>query len=128
MIFYSVPITAEYLEQLSVTMLAHMVTMQNKAFENEFHILDEENELASCDENEQVAWLDKVEKSPNSAKPKKLLVNLIVSRASLLADIRKMERLDDYNETKKSELKSSDVEIQPCSSSKLTKLADDELI
>lgn len=62
MIFYSIPISPEYLELLPVSALSHLVSAQNKVCKNQFHILDEEDQVVECTEEEQKAWLSDVEK------------------------------------------------------------------
>ncbi|RNA32361.1 hypothetical protein BpHYR1_052915 [Brachionus plicatilis] len=80
MIFFMVPISKDYLEKLSVQELVHLVKTQNGSFENEFQKLDDDSELASCTEAEQMKWLQNVQ---NSGKPKKLLIELLFKRAEL---------------------------------------------
>ena len=60
MMFFMVPISKEYLEQLTIQMLVHTVKTQNSSFENEFHIMVDD-EMKSCSEAEQQDWLIKEE-------------------------------------------------------------------
>jgi hypothetical protein len=55
MIFFSIPISAEHLEQLSVATLIHIITVQNKSMGNEFHMLNDEDEVVECTAEEQKA-------------------------------------------------------------------------
>ncbi|RNA31451.1 hypothetical protein BpHYR1_010620 [Brachionus plicatilis] len=50
-----VPISKDYLEKLSVQELVHLIKTQNGSFENEFQKLDDDSELVSCTEAEQMA-------------------------------------------------------------------------
>ncbi|RNA15567.1 pol [Brachionus plicatilis] len=66
--------------------------------------MDDDSELVSCTEAEQMEWLQNVQ---NSGKPKKLLIELLFKRAELLASIKKMKIEEDcfrnINQSKKSE-------------------------
>ena len=78
-----VPMSKDYLEKLSVQELVHLIKTQNGSFINEFQKLDDDSELESCTEAEQIEWLQNVGKS------KKMLIELLFKTAELLASIKK---------------------------------------
>ncbi|RNA20124.1 hypothetical protein BpHYR1_010139 [Brachionus plicatilis] len=51
-----VPISKDYLEKLCVQELVHLIKTQNGSFENEIQRLDDDSELVSCTEAEQMEW------------------------------------------------------------------------
>ncbi|RNA18971.1 hypothetical protein BpHYR1_048338 [Brachionus plicatilis] len=127
MIFFMVPISKDYIEKLSVQELVDLIKTQNGSFENEFQKLDDDSELVSCTEAEQMEWLQNVQ---NSGKPKKLLIELLFKRAELLASIKKMKIEEDsfrnINQSKQSEEKAKST-LQEMATSSKTLIHEDVL-
>ena len=48
------PMSKDYLEKHSVQELVHLIKTQNESFKNEFQKLDDDSELKSCTEAEQI--------------------------------------------------------------------------
>ncbi|RNA20806.1 hypothetical protein BpHYR1_015229 [Brachionus plicatilis] len=63
-----VPTSKDYLEKLSVQELVNLIKTQNGFFENEFQKLDDDSELVSCTEAEQMEWLQMFKRSEEGAK------------------------------------------------------------
>ena len=62
-----VPISKEFMEQLTIQNLLQTVMTQNSSFENEFHIM-EDDEMKSCSDAEQLDWLHGIQKEGKSKK------------------------------------------------------------
>ncbi|CAF0846879.1 unnamed protein product [Brachionus calyciflorus] len=89
MMFFMVHISKEYLEQLTIQMFVHTVKTQNSSFENEFHIMMDD-EIKSCSEEEQQDWLQSIQ---SAGKSKKSLIELLFRRAEYLANLRRAKEL-----------------------------------
>ncbi|CAF1099983.1 unnamed protein product [Brachionus calyciflorus] len=94
------PFSKEFMEQLTIQNLVQTVMTQNSSFENEFHII-EDDEMKSCSEAEQLDWLHDIERK---GKSKKSLIELLFHRGEYLVNLRKAKELKIKEELEQSKI------------------------
>ncbi|CAF0897505.1 unnamed protein product [Brachionus calyciflorus] len=100
MMFVMVPISKEFMEQLTIQNLVQTVMTQNSSFENEFHIMMND-EMKSCSEAEQRDWLHGIQKE---GKSKKSLIELLFRRGEYLVNLRRAKELKIKEELEQSKI------------------------
>ena len=95
-----VPISKEFMEQLTIQNLVQTVMTQNSSFENEFHIMMDD-EMKSCSEAEQRDWLHGIQKE---GKSKKSLIELLFRRGEYLVNLRRAKELKIKEELEQSKI------------------------
>ena len=86
------------MEQLTIQTLVHTVKTQNSSFENEFHIIVDD-EMKSCSEAEQLDWLQGIQ---SSGKSKKSLIELLFRRGEYLVNLKRAKELQMKEELEQS--------------------------
>lgn len=95
-----VPISKEYMEQLTIQTLVHTVKTQNSSFENEFHIIVDDV-MKSCSEAEQQDWLQGIQ---SAGKSKKSLIELLFRRGEYLVNLKRAKELQMKEELEQSKV------------------------
>ncbi|CAF1023579.1 unnamed protein product [Brachionus calyciflorus] len=98
MMFVVVPISKEFMEQLTIQNLVQTVMTQNSSLKNLFHIM-EDDEMKSCSEAEQLDWLRGIQK-----EGKKILIELLFRKREYLVNLRKAKELKIKEELEQSKI------------------------